>query len=224
MYRTFNTIIMKKQLIIIFALLSTSFSFAQEGHKPIQIALFNPVQVVNQDLSVHGFRLDILYGENQDMVGFDVGIVNKTNGIQRGAQVGIVSITEGEFNGFRANFVNIGGGQMNGYANGTVNVIGGGNGWINGYVNILEDNYTGLLTGIVNVQSAKQFKGAMLGLVNVVESHKEVKNGKKRKRKGTQIGLVNITESMKGVQIGLVNINKNARVKFCPFILISKKS
>jgi hypothetical protein len=114
---------------------------------------------------------------------------------------------------------------MNGYANAFVNVIGGGNGYISGYVNIIEDNYTGLLTGMVNVQHAKQFKGAMIGFVNVAEDPKEeVKDGKRKKRKGTQIGLVNVTESMRGVQIGLVNINKNARVKFCPFILISKKS
>ena len=216
-----------KNLLAVFALffgLVISL-WSQDDHKPFQLALFNPVQIVHQDLSVHGFRLDILYGENKDMVGFDIGIVNKTNGIQRGAQLGIVSITEGEFNGFRANIVNIGNGPMNGYASGTVNVIAGGNGWINGYVNVIGDNYTGLLSGMVNLQQAKQFKGAMIGLVNVIEPPKEeVKDGKKKKRKGTQIGLVNVTESMKGVQIGLVNINKNARIKFCPFILISKKS
>jgi hypothetical protein len=214
---------MKKQIAIIILLISSTLSLsAQEKHKPFQIALYNPVQIVSQEISVHGFRWNVLYGENENMVGFDMGIVNKTNGLQRGAQIGIVSITKGDFEGFRMGVVNIGEGNMNGYTRGMVNLIGGeGNGWASGGVNVLDDNFTGLISGVVNVQYAKQLKGAMIGVVNVInEPKEEIKDGKKIKRKGTQIGLVNITESMKGVQIGLININKSAKIKFFPFILI----
>ena len=217
---------MKKQIAIIILLISSVLSIsAQEENKPFQIALYNPVQIVAQDISVHGFRWNVLYGENEDMVGFDIGIVNKTNGLQRGAQMGVVNTTKGNFDGFRMGVVNISEGHMNGYTRGVVNLIEGeGNGWASGGVNVLDDNFNGLISGMVNVQYAKQIKGAMIGLVNVInEPKEETRDGKNVKRKGTQIGLVNVTKSLRGVQIGLININKSAKIKFFPFILISKK-
>lgn len=217
---------MNKQIAIIILLISSVLSIsAQEEHKPFQIALYNPVQIVSQDMSVHGFRWNVLYGENEDMVGFDMGIVNKTNGLQRGAQMGIVNTTKGKFDGFRMGVVNTSKGHMNGYTLGAVNLIEGeGNGWANGGVNVLDGNFNGLISGMVNVQYAKQIKGAMIGFVNVInEPKEEIRDGKNVKRKGTQIGLVNVTKSMRGVQIGLININKSAKIKFFPFILISKK-
>lgn len=187
---------MKKQLTIILILLLSGINIsAQENQKPFQLALINPVQIVAQDLSVHGFRFNFLYGENENVVGFDMGLVNQTNGYQTGAQLGVVSTNKGDFEGFRMNVVNIGEGKMDGCA-----------------------------LAVVNVQHGKQLKGAMIGVVNVTNPPVEEQDDRRKiKRKGTQIGLVNVTESLRGVQIGLININKSARIKFCPFILISKK-
>lgn len=199
---------------------------AQETRKPFQLALYNPVQIVPQDQSVHGFRFNFLYGENTNMVGFDMGLVNITRGYQHGAQFGMVNIADQEFNGARFGFVNINGGQLTGYCRGIVNIIdGGATGWISGWVNILDGDIKGLLTGPVNIQHGRQFKGAMIGWVNITEDLAEDnKEMKKSKRKGVQFGLVNIAKSLKGVQIGLVNVNKSARIKVFPFLLISKKS
>lgn len=217
---------MKKSFLIsgIVILIST-LSYSQSDHKPFQLSLWNTVQIVPQELSVHGFRLS-LFGENENMNGFDMGIVNKTNGSQKGAQFGIWNQTEYEFTGFRAGFVNFSGGEFKGFERGFVNVLdNNGKGWVAGGVNVANDDFSGLLSGIFNIQFADKMNGALIGAVNIIkESKKPSEENKNAERKGTQIGIVNITESLKGVQIGLINVNKSAKIKFFPFILVSKKS
>ena len=217
---------MKKTfLIVVILMLSATISFSQSDHKPFQISLWNPVQIVPQEISVHGFRWNVIYGENENMNGFDMGIVNKTNGYQKGAQFGIWNETEYEFTGFRAGFVNFSGGEFKGFERGFVNILDNdGKGWAAGGVNVVNDDFAGLLSGVFNIQFADKMQGAHIGVVNIIkESKKPEGEDKTTERKGTQIGIVNVTESLKGVQIGLINVNKSARIKFFPFILISKK-
>ena len=218
---------MKKSfLTTVIAILTSTILFGQSDHKPFQIALWNTVQIIPQEISVHGFRWNVIYGENENVNGFDMGIVNKTNGYQKGAQLGIWNDTEYEFTGFRAGFVNFSGGEFKGYERGLVNVLDNeGKGWVSGGVNVVNDNFSGLLSGIFNIQFADKMSGAHVGAVNIIKESKKPKSETDTiERKGTQIGIVNITESLKGVQIGLINVNKSARIKFFPFILISKKS
>lgn len=218
---------MKKTFLITgIAILITTLSYSQSDNQPFQLALWNTVQIVPPELSVQGFRLNLLYGENENMTGFDMGIVNKTNGYQKGAQFGILNKTAYEFTGFRSGFVNFSGGEFKGYEVGFVNQLeNDGNGWAAGAVNIVNDDFKGLLSGICNIQFADKMEGLHLGVVNLLKKSKksEDKNDT-AERKGTQIGIVNVTESLNGVQIGLINVNKSARIKFFPFILISKKS
>jgi hypothetical protein len=96
---------------------------------------------------------------------------------------------------------------------------------VSGGVNVSNDDFSGLLSGICNIHFADKMNGALIGAVNIIkESKKPSEENKNSERKGTQIGIVNITESLKGVQIGLINVNKSAKIKFFPFILVSKKS
>ncbi len=208
------------------AILISTLSYSQSDNHPFQLALWNTVQIVPQELSVQGFRWNIIYGVNENVNGFDMGIVNKTNGYQKGAQLGIWNETEFEFTGARAGFVNFSGGEFKGYEHGFVNILDNdGKGWVAGGINVVNDDFNGLLSGMFNIQFADKTKGAHIGFVNIIKDTKKPKSENKvKERQGTQIGIVNITESLKGVQIGLINVNKSARIKFFPFILISKKS
>jgi hypothetical protein len=206
---------------IVLAIVSTSL-FAQREAKPFQIALYKPLQIVSEENSVQGFRLNVIYGLNQDVKGADIGIVNETAGEQVGAQLGIVNMDEGGLTGARAGIVNITSGHVKGYSSGIVNLVEGeATGWVTGGVNVLSDDISGLGSGVVTVAEGGGFKGAMMSIVNVLKPKDPDNNSE---RKGFQLGLVNYASSMEGVQLGLININKNAKLKFFPILLISKQS
>jgi hypothetical protein len=44
--------------------------------KPIQLALFNPVQIAPEESSIIGVRLSLLYGKNANMNGLQLGLIN----------------------------------------------------------------------------------------------------------------------------------------------------
>ena len=82
---------MKKLALIIsfwsiFVLLAVP---AARADGPVQVAIFNPLQLIDEDQSVHGFRFDFLYGDNYSVSGLDMGIMNRTEDEQRGVQFGI---------------------------------------------------------------------------------------------------------------------------------------
>ncbi|MGE5175127.1 MAG: LA_2272 family surface repeat-containing protein [Hyphomicrobiales bacterium] len=131
---------------------------------PIQVALWNPVQIVKETDSVGGVRLSILYGVNQDMTGFDVGLVNSTKGVFKGYQHSLVSITEGKFYGVGANFVSIARDEMRGVQ------------W--GFYNQAKDAH-GLMAGFIN--SSESMDGVQLALLNMTQN-----------LHGLQVGLVNV--------------------------------
>ena len=55
---------------------------------PIQLALFNPIQIVPEGESVNGIRLNLIYTKNANVTGFDMGLVNQTTGSQAWCTVG----------------------------------------------------------------------------------------------------------------------------------------
>lgn len=62
-------------------------SIAQSSDKPIQISLWNPVQIFDSETSIYGVRISIFYGVNQDVYGLDFGLVNKLKGDIKGGAV-----------------------------------------------------------------------------------------------------------------------------------------
>ena len=124
--------------------------FAQE--KPIQLALFNPVQIAPEESSITGVRLSLLYGKNVNMNGIDLGLVNVTTGDQVGVQWGAVGYNEGNFNGWQNNFVSILKGNFTGLQTGAVTHTSG--------------KTSGLQIGIVNYAST--MNGLQLGLINII--------------------------------------------------------
>ena len=141
---------------------------AQTRERPIQIALFHPVQIFAEDTSIRGLRVNVIYGRNVSVKGLDVGLVNhNTGGISKGLQWGLVGVVESDFAGWQNNLVNLVKGQFIGYQSGYYNDF---------------DNGEAFQLGIVN--KARDMKGFQLGLVNYTEN-----------MHGLQIGLLNIIKN-----------------------------
>jgi hypothetical protein len=150
------------------ALLAPAFATAQS---PIQIALFNPVQIVPEDEAIRGVRLNILYGKNTWVRGLDVGLVNHTtDGISKGIQAGLINLAESDFLGWQPGVVNIIEGEFLGLQGGfwaPFNQIDGGEGAQIGIVNVARD-MSGFMLGLVNY--AENMYGLQIGLVNIIEN------------------------------------------------------
>lgn len=146
---------MKKRLriqLISILILFSALTAAQDN--PIQLSLFNPIQIVPESESVSGLRLNLIYTKNVNVTGFDWGLVNHTTGKQLGVQWGGVNITDGGFSGWQAGFVNISKGNSVGLQTSMVNYHGG--------------FFNGLQFSIVNY--AATLKGLQLGLINIIGS------------------------------------------------------
>jgi len=125
---------------------------AQE--KPIQLALFNPVQIFPENTSIAGLRISLIYGKNASVTGLDWGLVNSTTGIQKGVQFGMVNLTDGGFSGWQQGFVNVTKGNSLGLQSGGVSFHQG--------------HFNGLQFSIVNY--AATLEGIQVGIVNIIGS------------------------------------------------------
>jgi hypothetical protein len=133
-------------LTIIFAVTST----AQE--KPIQLSLFNPIQIFPESSSVAGLRFNLIYGKNANVTGLDLGLVNQTTGTQTGVQWGFVNLNDNGFKGWQAGFVSVTKGSSIGLQTAAVNYHLG--------------HFNGLQFSIVNY--AATLKGLQIGLINII--------------------------------------------------------
>lgn len=141
-----------KFTLILFALfLSFNSPILSQGN-PIQLALFNPIQIVPENESVSGLRLNLIYTKNANVTGLDLGLVNETTGKQLGVQWGFVNLTDGGFSGWQAGSVNITKGSS----------VGLQTGWVNYH----ESNFNGLQISIVNYSAT--LKGLQIGLINII--------------------------------------------------------
>ena len=85
------------------AVLTPNQAWAQK--KPVQLALFSPVQIFPPEDTIAGVRLSI-YGKNAVVNGVDVGVVNKTTEVSRGVMLGVVGLAA-DFQGIQAHYVRI---------------------------------------------------------------------------------------------------------------------
>ncbi|UCE65128.1 MAG: hypothetical protein JSU85_09625 [Candidatus Zixiibacteriota bacterium] len=125
---------------------------AMAQSKPIQLSLFTPVQIFNENIPISGIRLSLIYGRSVSVTGLDWGLVNHTTtGKSMGVQFGLVGIADADFMGWQDNWVNVVKGDFEGLQWGAVN-----------YANYAN----GLQLGIVNY--AATMKGLQIGLVNII--------------------------------------------------------
>jgi len=83
-----------KSALLVMLLFATFSSVIFSQGNPIQLSLFNPIQIVPEGESVNGIRLNLIYTKNANVTGFDMGLVNQTTGSQLGVQWGGVNITD----------------------------------------------------------------------------------------------------------------------------------
>ncbi len=130
---------------------------AFEGHaqsKPVQLALFNPVQIFPENTSIAGIRISLLYGKNTSVSGLDWGFVNHTtSGTSMGWQTGLVGINAANFVGLQSNFVNVNDQNVEGVQFGFYNQAGYANGLQFGFIN-----------------HAGRMKGLQIGLINIIKT------------------------------------------------------
>lgn len=139
---------------------------ARASDKPIQLALFDPAQIVKNDEAVTGLRIDLIYGKNTDVTGLELGLVNHTTGEQSGLSYGLVSLVEGSFTGWQHNLVSIADKRFLGLQSGGFNQSKDGHGVQFGFVNVT-DRMSGLQLGFVNYTKVMD-KGLQIGIGNII--------------------------------------------------------
>jgi hypothetical protein len=143
---------------------ATAAAPAEETFKPIQLALVPTIQLVPQDQSVRGFRLNI-YGDNQNVSGVDIGLVHETKNRFSGVAFGLLSIVHGECRGLQFSGIYSGAeDRMSGLQVGMVNRSANIHGLQIGLANFADD-MTGVQIGLWNEIKSKE-KWQVFPLIN----------------------------------------------------------
>jgi hypothetical protein len=188
-----------------------------EGWTPVQVSLWNPVQLFSENKDVYGFRLNLLYGKNQNLSGIDFGGYNAVEGIQKGLQLGFFNFSK----------------DARGADLGLLNYSFALKGIQAGLVNYSEADISGLQTGIIfnNTSLVRGFQvhAGILGnsAVDVVGGQFDLSvpllgfnyadsvagiqvdalgfNFVSGTIRGVQIGIYNTAREVHGIQFGLFN-------------------
>ncbi len=140
------------------------------GGKPIQISLFNPIQILPEKESVSGIRINLIYGKNENVQGLDWGLVNHTTGSELAWQVGAFGYVEKDFFGWQDNyFANITNGEFTGFQSGIFNQATTANGVEFGLVNVTQ-NMHGIQIGLLNM--TQTMHGLQIGVGNIIQKGK----------------------------------------------------
>ncbi len=156
--------------LVIAALVLGAFApaaFAQET-KPINLALFDPVQIYKKDVPIKGFRFNLIYGNNSAMTGVDIGLANWVTGETVGIQWGLINYTMGNFTGWQSAPVTKTAGHILGVQSGWLLSINSSGKGLQASGVTISDDYIGLQLGVVNY--AVQLHGIQIGLVNIIKN------------------------------------------------------
>ena len=110
-------------LAVLCVMVMAGISYAQET-KFLQLAVFNPVQLVPEDQSIKGVRLDLFYTVNKDVTGFSLSFlgVNRATGNVSAVELGLGNWVEGYFHGVQYGLVNYTVSRFVGWQAGAVNI------------------------------------------------------------------------------------------------------
>ncbi len=134
---------------------------------PFQISIFDPVQIVDADVAIHGFRWNIIYGNNASVSGLDIGFFNKVQGDLSGVAFGAVNCADGNVTGRQIALGNHAGGDAVGVQAGLLNWAEGDvDGYQAGIVNRTQGDIIGIQAGEVNWNEG-DFSGGQVGIVNI---------------------------------------------------------
>ena len=147
--------------------ITLSAASAQET-KPINLSLFDPVQIFKNDVAIKGIRLNLIYGKNAAMSGVDIGIANWVTGETVGVQWGVINYTMGDFTGWQTGPVGNTDGHMTGVQSGwLVSINESGKGLMASGLTISND-FVGLQLAVVNY--AVELHGIQIGLLNIIKN------------------------------------------------------
>ena len=145
MKSTCRTVLMGALIVM----LLPALLFAEK--RPVQIALFNPLQIFPEEDHVSVFRFSLIYGRNASITGLDFGLVNHTtSGISTGIQWGLVSWNDDAFTGWQYSAANVTKEPFKGLQLGVFNYAYAVRGVQVGVFNYTETAY-GLQIGLINV-------------------------------------------------------------------------
>ena len=116
---------------------------------PFQLALITPAQIPSEETSIHGLRINIIYGSSANMIGFDFGLINKTRGDMKGFGFGLANIVDGNASAWQFGFINYVGGQNVGLQTGFYNHSEKMRGFQFGAINTTRSLH-GLQIGVLN--------------------------------------------------------------------------
>lgn len=111
---------------------------ARAEEKPIQLSLFDPVQLVPAGQSISGLSLALIYSKNANLTGVDFSfIAAQTTGNLKGVQLAPVDLVGGTLTGVQFGLFNKAK-HVEGLQIGAVNYAGTIRGLQIGFVNIIE--------------------------------------------------------------------------------------
>lgn len=172
----------------------------------VMLSVFYPGQIPIATTSLDGMRMNIIYGECQNINGFDIGISGRVRERMNGLQIAGANLIGTDANGAQLALVNYIESDFAGCQVGVWNCIGGeGKGFQLGVYNDVA-KFSGFQMGIVNWAHA--FNGFQLGLVNYASKLKDEMRGN-----FVQVGLVNIN----GTAVNAENGEREAKYVL-PFV------
>jgi len=142
--------------LLITAFLSIIFSATIHAQsQPFQLSLVAPIQLIPEESSIGGIRLNLIYGRNASLTGLDVGMVNHlTQGVSQGVQFGFLGLVDGDFTGWQDNAINVTKGNFEGLQLGVYNYA---------------KNMNGIQFGFINY--AVNMKGLQIGCINIIKTN-----------------------------------------------------
>ncbi|MDJ0853362.1 MAG: hypothetical protein QNK04_33775 [Myxococcota bacterium] len=150
------------------------------------------------DPNVSGFRLSLLYGENEKMGGLDLGLLSLSSSRNRSgaAIIAGISRTKGRSSGLNSALIITHEGEATG-----VNAS---------FINIVKTLKSGLNIGFLNITEG--FSSADLSGLGISD------------RSNVQVGFVNVTRKIEKFQFGFLNIAENGFLPVFPIVNFPKSS
>jgi hypothetical protein len=183
--------------------------FPMYGEQFLQISISPDVQLVGQDESVSGLRLNLPYGKNISFSGLDFGFLSSSAQDADALQVNLIgNLVEQNGMGAQVSCLNVVYNSMKGLQisllfndNYKFNGIG-----VAGGFNKYTDEGNGILIATCG-NYGEVLKGVQVGLCNISTYST-----------GLQIGVFNYAKNVKGLQIGILNIIEEGALPFMPFL------
>ena len=142
---------MSVRIQLALALLVCLLPAAATAKSPVQVAIWHPIQFVDDDVSIGVFRFCLLYGVNKDVTGVDVTpLAARTTGNQIGLQLGMYAEVAGNLSGWQGGGVARVGGILRGVQHGLLLNEAG--------------DMRGVQISLIN--RADRLNGAQIGLIN----------------------------------------------------------